>query len=188
MAEPQQQQVPDTENAAKRKTPEADQQADKNTVSAEEYQQLKRRRKIEPRGVPWFVMLDRLKQYRDRYGTLNVPSTFRQDPKLASWVQYQRYLFHHKEIAEERKEALDLISFEWSILKPKSGGKKSSWDEQLTRVAAYKEEKGNTLIPYSYALDPSLGFWVSKQVRLTTVSSLEVVLCHCPLSISRINY
>ena len=44
----------------------------------EDYQQLKRRRKIEPRGVPWFVMLERLKQYRERYGSLNVPSTFRQ--------------------------------------------------------------------------------------------------------------
>ena len=56
---------------------------DENNEDTEEYQQLKRRRKIEPRGVPWFVMLERLKQYRDRYGSLNVPSTFRKDPKLA---------------------------------------------------------------------------------------------------------
>ena len=82
-----------------------------------------------------------------------------------SWVQYQRYLYHHKEIADERKAALDELGFEWSILKPKSGGKKATWDEQLARVAAYKEKHGNSLIPYSYQADPSLGFWVSKQVR-----------------------
>jgi Helicase associated domain len=146
---------------------ESEGQQDENNDPGDEYQPLKRRRKVEPRGVPWFVMLERLKSYKERYGSLNVPSTYRQDPKLASWVQYQRYLFHHKEIPEERKQALDEIGFEWSILKPKSGGKKRTWDEQLALVKAYKDENGHTLIPYSHQEDPSLGFWVSKQVSFT---------------------
>ena len=59
-----------------------------------------------PRGVPWFTMLQRLQQYKVKHGTYNVPRILADDQKLASWVHYQRYLFHHKTIAEERKAAL----------------------------------------------------------------------------------
>jgi Helicase associated domain len=64
-----------------------------------------------PRGVPWFTMLERLKQYKVKHGTFNVPRILADDQKLASWVHYQRYLFHHKTIAEERKAALDALGF-----------------------------------------------------------------------------
>jgi Helicase associated domain len=89
--------------------------------SEDSYHQAKKPRTSKarhPRGVPWFTMLERLKQYKVKHGTFNVPRILADDQKLASWVHYQRYLFHHKTIAEERKAALDALGFvsgvEWS--------------------------------------------------------------------------
>ena len=84
------------------------------SVSEDSYHQAKKPRTLKPRhprGVPWFTMLEHLKQYKVKHGTFNVPRILADDQKLASWVHYQRYLFHHKTIADERKAALDALGF-----------------------------------------------------------------------------
>ncbi|CAB9497252.1 helicase [Seminavis robusta] len=132
--------------------------------SEESYQQVKRPRTQarHPRGVPWFTMLERLKQYRVKHGTLNVPRILPDDQKLASWVHYQRYLFHHKTIAEERKAALDALGFEWTIADSKVGNR-VSWDQHLAQLKEYKERHGDCLVPYTYKDNKSLAYWVSRQ-------------------------
>ena len=59
-------------------------------------------------------MCERLKEYKEKHGDCNVPSTYA-DAQLSVWVRYLRK--NHARLAqpgfEARRNALDKIGFDW---------------------------------------------------------------------------
>ena len=117
----------------------------------------------------WQVQLARLEAYKRRHGDCNVPRGWAEDPPLGSWVKKQRWgkkLLDRGESSTSgmttmRAAKLDALGFAWDASHLQSGGQ--AWEAQLTKLAAYKSEHGDCVVPKRWAEDPKLGRWVKDQ-------------------------
>lgn len=66
----------------------------------------------------WEIMLNKLKAYKDSVGHANVPSTHKDDPRLARWVGVQRTQYNANRLREDRAQALEELGFEWYVQMP----------------------------------------------------------------------
>jgi len=105
----------------------------------------------------WMEMYQRLITYKKRHTNTSVPQHYKDDPKLATWVDTQRQYYRKKELSVERINYLESIGFVWKIrdFLP--------WIKMYERLVAYKHCHQSTLVPRRYTVDPSLGHWVSNQ-------------------------
>jgi hypothetical protein len=62
--------------------------------------------------LPWMVMYERLKAFRQMYGHTNVPAKWHKDPKLGKWVSRMRY--EREKLARERIVLLEALEFNWN--------------------------------------------------------------------------
>merc|ERR1719183_1368598 len=105
----------------------------------------------------WTKMLTRLQAYhKEHNGSCNVPKGYPQDPKLARWVNWQRYNYKKGLLTKERCDQLEEMGFEWK--------RKHEWIEMLERLQSYQQEHdGSSNVPRNFHLDPKLGNWVNCQ-------------------------
>jgi hypothetical protein len=75
---------------------------------------------------------------------------------LAIWISTQRKFYKDDKLSPERTKKLNDLGFVWDVLEAKWSG----YFEQLCR---YKKDHGNTLVPWRYEDNPSLGKWVDMQ-------------------------
>merc|ERR1712161_7289 len=59
----------------------------------------------------WEIMFEELREFKDREGHCNVPSSYSDNPKLGTWVRRQRV--QRSKISKERAFKLDSIWFIW---------------------------------------------------------------------------
>ncbi|OEU07294.1 hypothetical protein FRACYDRAFT_213134 [Fragilariopsis cylindrus CCMP1102] len=105
----------------------------------------------------WVEMYQRLVAYKKQHKSTNVPSKYKQDPKLGTWVYSQRQFYKNNELSEERINHLGSLGFVWNQHDAK-------WTEMYIKLVEYKRQHhGSTLVPIGYTEDPSFGRWVSKQ-------------------------
>jgi hypothetical protein len=71
-----------------------------------------------------------------------VPQGYKEDPKLANWVNSQRTVFKNGTMNPERKRMLDEIGFDF---KPTKGSKENErrWNLQFKKLQNYYEEHGD---------------------------------------------
>jgi hypothetical protein len=62
--------------------------------------------------LPWMVMYERLRQFKQMYGHTYVPAKWYKDPKLSKWVSRMRH--EREKLAVERIVLLETIEFGWS--------------------------------------------------------------------------
>lgn len=62
----------------------------------------------------WNIFYELLCEYKNKYGDCRVPRTF--DKQLYIWVGLQRRAIKRKTLTPEKKQKLDKIQFEWTIL------------------------------------------------------------------------
>jgi Helicase associated domain len=98
-------------------------------------------------GAAWEERLGELKEFRAQNQHCNVPTNFRDNPQLASWVkcqrrQYKLYLEGQpSNITPRRIERLEELGFEWE-LRPSKKRKQTGNDN-------HEQEIGPTPIPVS---------------------------------------
>ena len=80
--------------------------------------------------APWEEMYQRLVVYKKEHKDTNVPSKYKEDPKLGQWVPNQRFAYWNKKMTEERKRLLDSIGFLWEL----STKNKATWEEMYCTV------------------------------------------------------
>merc|ERR1712194_232787 len=100
-------------------------------------------------------MYQKLIAYKKENKTTSVPQYYKEDPKLAKWINHQRTSFKNKELSVERINYLESIGFVWKV--------HVIWIEMYERLVAYKHCHQSTVVPQRYVKDPSLGRWVTKQ-------------------------
>lgn len=120
-----------------------------------------------PRGTftHWTVLHGYLVIYKQKYNHTRVPSTYK-NTKLASYVRNLRLIYQqekaglkcNKKIADDEREALDAIGFEWEI-----AGKPRFYD-YLKRLVEYSKLHGHCNVPEKHPEDQDLADWC-KQIR-----------------------
>ncbi len=103
-------------------------------------------------ALPWLKMYQQLVLYKQKHNTTCVPLFYKEVPKLAAWVRYQRRRCKNK----HRVDLLNTIGFEWRPLD-------SQWMEMYQRLVRYKKEHKSTCVPLGFERDPKLGRWVAYQ-------------------------
>jgi hypothetical protein len=105
--------------------------------------------------LKWQEMYEQLKKYHAENGDADVPSRWKQNPKLASWVAAQRERRKAGMIPNGQTRLLDELGFSW---KQRERG---SWEDRLAEVAEFKERNGHCEIPLNFPENPKLGRFVN---------------------------
>mmetsp|Transcript_7266 Transcript_7266/g.9411 ORF Transcript_7266/g.9411 Transcript_7266/m.9411 type:complete len:320 (-) Transcript_7266:270-1229(-) len=104
--------------------------------------------------LAWTGKFNRLKEYKEKHGDCLVPSLYENDPKLGTWVRWQRT--KQNKMSEDRRRRLESIGFQWHV-------QQDAWSDMFERLKKYKEKHGDCIVPQKYKGDPNLGRWVKTQ-------------------------
>lgn len=125
-----------------------------------------RKHRLDELGFSWdrdserwdehFLELLEFKQVR---GHCLVPRRYRENMKLARWVEAQRNYYNNdrSKISQERIERLNNAGFAWS------DNNKTDWDVRFHELVQYKDKHGDTLVPQRDDKIGALGNWVVAQ-------------------------
>ena len=69
----------------------------------------------DPWGDKWNEMFEMLCAYKSRFGHVNVPTRYSEDPELGQWVNVQRRYYKMGRLASERVEKLESVGFVWVV-------------------------------------------------------------------------
>jgi len=61
----------------------------------------------------WDKRVEELKAYKHIHGDCLVPTSYKENPKLANWVSSQRKLYNNNSLSEERIDVLEKVGFIW---------------------------------------------------------------------------
>ena len=122
----------------------------------------------------WEAQLAWLAAYEAAHGDCKVPRRWPEDPRLANWVDNQRYNKKRLDRGEcglgmtaERAAKLEALGFCWD--RQGSGSHvpdDTKWEAQLARLAAFKVAHGDCSVLQGWGDDPRLTSWVNQQRSL----------------------
>ena len=113
---------------------------------------------IENTSASWFYYLGLLQNFKEIHGHTNIPSTYEENPALATWVIFQRVQYKKNRLTQERINKLEALGFIWDPVD-------SAWEEMFLELCKFKEQKGNSNVPQVYVENRKLGNWVAVQRR-----------------------
>jgi len=125
----------------------------------------------------WLGKIEKLKEYKKRTGSWNVPLDYRVDPELGQFVQALREehgrrlqmtadsnnnkkQFNDKALADDHYQQLSELGFDWVIVEEDTS---CLWEVRFQQLAAFKAQFGHCRVPQKWEKNKSLGFWVSTQ-------------------------
>eukprot|EP00592_Proboscia_alata_P017159 CAMPEP_0194395382 /NCGR_PEP_ID=MMETSP0174-20130528/124391_1 /TAXON_ID=216777 /ORGANISM="Proboscia alata, Strain PI-D3" /LENGTH=415 /DNA_ID=CAMNT_0039191309 /DNA_START=144 /DNA_END=1388 /DNA_ORIENTATION=- len=117
--------------------------------------------RILSRQSQWEDRYKELVSYVEEFGNARVSTKFAKNPALGNWVSAQRTNYRNvRNInisckTQRRISLLNKIGFEWSIF--------GCWDGRYEELVKYVKEFGNARVPFRFAENPSLGWWVHGQ-------------------------
>lgn len=89
-----------------------------------------------------------------------------QDPQLKRWVDKQRKEYQNGNLSQERTALLEDLNFVFDVHDAK-------WWDFHSKLVAYQDLNGDTLVPADYPADPPLGNWVARQRRRYSANELQ---------------
>merc|ERR1712038_1298224 len=99
-----------------------------------------------------------LHDFKDEHGNCNVPKNH---PELGRWVQFLRARNASGGLKKKNPglvDELDTLGFEWDVNDASKKNRRSSFEEKLDLLCAFKDEYGNCNVPPDH---PELGHWVT---------------------------
>ncbi len=99
----------------------------------------------------WSHMHERLKAYHAEHGHVDVPSRWRKDPQLATWVSNQRTRRKNGALPEDQIALLDEVGMTWQ------SRERGTWEERYAEMVAFKNAHGHCEIPVVFPENPRLG-------------------------------
>lgn len=115
----------------------------------------------------WQTQFEQLLAYRRRHGDCRVPRYWKEDPKLARWVDAQRRKERDGTLPYDRMQKLSSVGFTFRVIFNR-GGELSAindrkWIEKFDRLKKFKEQHGHCIVPTLYEPDRELGCWAKEQ-------------------------
>jgi hypothetical protein len=118
--------------------------------------------------MSWENRLLQLVKFKEKYGHVQVPARYQQNPQLGQWVTNQRSLHKSGKLKEERIDKLNEIGFSWEVGSewsrlPENGRVRvvNDWNDHLGKLLEFKEKHGHVLVPQRYKQNTQLGQWVA---------------------------
>lgn len=121
--------------------------------------------------LKWSERFEQLKTFKSLHGHCIVPRNFDEGNMegLGKWIAQQRHAYRLLKdgkpttMTPERVQQFNDLGMVWSILKQstKPRAERKSWQERFEELIAYKEQKGTTNVPQTYA--GGLGNFVHQQ-------------------------
>ena len=113
------------------------------------------------RETHWEAMRQELIAYKLQHGDCSVPAKYADNPSLGTWVDTQRQRYRDGRLDQYRYERLQEIGFTWENVKVLQ--RAAQWEEMLPELISYKEQHGDSDVPWTYPENPRLGHWVGRQ-------------------------
>jgi len=116
-------------------------------------------------GIAWMRRYEELKDFHAREGHCRVPRTYFDNPRLGSWVNFQRSQYKYmqqgkpSQMKQERVDLLNKIGFTWNVI----GADGDKWMEKYEALKEFQSQEGHCRVPTKFKDDPSLGLWVVTQ-------------------------
>ena len=111
---------------------------------------------------------DQLVTFAKEHGHCEVPTNYRENTELASYVGDLRRRCKDGTLSPERIGRLDAIGFMWT-----TGGLNQAWLAMYQRLNKYKDSHGDVDVPHQWKEDPSLAAWVSAQRQSRKAGNLS---------------
>ena len=120
---------------------------------------------IQTIDLDWYMMYERLKEYREEYGDIDVPIYYKTPDGilLGHWLSNIRSSYKNPTLGNIRLNSnkiklLEELGIDWSPME-------SQWQNMYLLAKTYYEEKGNLLVPdkYETAGKIRLGRWIATQ-------------------------
>ncbi|MBT8460602.1 MAG: Helicase associated domain protein [Boseongicola sp.] len=108
----------------------------------------------DPDAAAWERMFAKLVSYKEEHVDCNVPARWPEDTKLANWVTLQRT--NRDTLSADRLDRLEALGFDWDL-------HSKAWMRMYRKLARYKKEHGDCLVPQKWCEDPELARWVPRQ-------------------------
>ena len=109
---------------------------------------------IENTSASWFYNFGLLQNFKELNGHTNVPSTYEENPPLATWVISQRVKYKQNCLPKDRILKLEGLGFIWSPID-------SAWEEMYCALYKFFEKNGHCNVPKTYS--EKLCSWVETQ-------------------------
>lgn len=134
-------------------------------------------RLLDKLGFDWHSVLatwdERFKElclFKEKFGHVRVPVTWKENKTLAGWVVRQRVWKRAGKISVDHRQKLEGLGFEWDLLADQA----KQWTQNIEKLRAFKEANGHTMISIKQGHDPALSRWLANQRRLRRAGKLSV--------------
>lgn len=108
----------------------------------------------------WKDCYAKLVKFKLQHGHCEVPAMGKRGERLAKWVSLQRKRWREGLLAADRKERLDAIGFNWG---QPTRAFDARWNQRMAELLEYKKRFGDCYVPFDWAENIQLGYWVSIQ-------------------------
>lgn len=108
----------------------------------------------------WTEQFEALKRYKEQYGHVDVPVTYKDDPKLATWVSKQREMWRNKQaktgriMSDDRERRLKELGFSFDAYD-------ASWTSKLEELQEYVKKYGSADVKEVH--NRALAHWCRRQ-------------------------
>mmetsp|Transcript_36677 Transcript_36677/g.80185 ORF Transcript_36677/g.80185 Transcript_36677/m.80185 type:complete len:517 (-) Transcript_36677:198-1748(-) len=117
-------------------------------------------------GGKWHGHYNKLKQFKELHGHLDVPRDYPPDPKLYGWLKKQKSCRHAKMegryegllLTDEREGLLEELGVVWTekrIIIP--------WEARFRELLQYRKDHGHCNVPWQWGGNRPLARWVNAQ-------------------------
>jgi hypothetical protein len=107
----------------------------------------------------WEKQFAKLVAFQQRFGHCRVPKRWREDLRLAIWVDNQRQAYWRNTLRADRQHRLVEIGFNGRG----NPHARASWEDRFAQLAAFKARFGHCDVHCRWSEDPAFGHWVSTQ-------------------------
>mmetsp|Transcript_27802 Transcript_27802/g.43734 ORF Transcript_27802/g.43734 Transcript_27802/m.43734 type:complete len:752 (-) Transcript_27802:44-2299(-) len=112
----------------------------------------------------WTKWMEKLTEYRNEHGNVDVPLKYEPCPSLGTFVNRQRSELKKMEagkatsLTPERIQDLNELGFKWALRESHV-----SWEDRYEELKQFKDTNGHCNVPKQYPMNPALGYWVNEQ-------------------------
>ena len=104
----------------------------------------------------WEEMFAALLEYKQAHGDCNVPTGWKDDPRLRTWCNNQRSDYKNGKLSPDQIKRLEQLGFVWYQLAV-------AWEEMFAALIDYKQTHGDCNVPNRWKGNPKLGRWCGTQ-------------------------
>lgn len=128
----------------------------------------------DPRNASaWERRLQELLEFRSRFGHINVPRHWSENPRLANWVNNQRRLIRLGLLTSKRHHQLESLGISWDGLDSRRRIQEDAWVRMFGALRAFHRVAGHLNVPRGWTVEPQLAAWLSMQRHLWRSGALS---------------